>query len=122
MAAKKVEIFYPSFNKNIPQSFIIKTALGQGITTSDFQNYYVKVYELDIPLNVNIDDISSLINYFDRLFELFNSEKNPLSIDPEIQNKIKENKSHTSMSPGDVIKINDSYYYVAGFGFQKILN
>jgi len=89
---------------------------------SDFQNYYVKIYEMDIPPNVNPDDLSSLIKYFDQLYRLFNSENNPLSNNPEIQNMIKDAKSHTSMSPGDIIKINDAHYYVAGFGFQKILN
>ncbi|QKF94520.1 hypothetical protein QKU48_gp1062 [Fadolivirus algeromassiliense] len=117
----KAEILYPSHNKNIPQKFIVSLYLNPNITMNDINKYYMKIYELDIPNNINIDNEESLHKYLEELFSLFNSEQNPLST-TDLQEKIKINKLHTSMSMGDVVKIMNNYYFVSGFGFKKIIN
>lgn len=81
---------------------------------NDLNTYYVNVY--DEPLNINMDND----NILNDLFELFNSEtENPLS-SIEYQNKIKQYHTHTSMSVGDIIKLNNDYYVVAIRGFTKL--
>jgi hypothetical protein len=52
-------------------------------------------------------------------FELFNSEKNPLS-SIEKQKYIRDNKLHTSMSVGDIININNEYWICCGIGWKKL--
>lgn len=114
----KAEIYYPSLN-NIPENFAINLFLMPNITMDDFNKYYIKVCSVDIPNNVDLTVEKSINEFLESLFELFNSENNPLT-NKKMQKHIIKNKLHTSMSMGDVIKIMDMYYYVANFGFKTI--
>ena len=57
--------------------------------------------------------------YLEKIFRKFNSRENPLST-RDNQEKIKSLETHTSMSVGDVIQINDKYYSVSGEGFHQV--
>ena len=48
--------------------------------------------------------------YLDQVFQLFNSEKNPILADEDKMREIKANKSHTSMSVGDVVVLQDKIF------------
>ena len=48
--------------------------------------------------------------YLDKLFQLFNSDKNPILADEDKMREIKANKSHTSMSIGDVVVLQDKTF------------
>lgn len=118
---RKAEIFYVSSKNKLSQSFILKMYVNPTVTMDDFDKYYMKIYETIIPSNINTEDEKSVDEYLESLYNIFNSEKNPLS-SPFYQRIIKNNKLHTSMSMGDVIKVGTNYYYGAGFGFHKITN
>ena len=75
-------------------------------------NYYYCIYEY-------VADNKETFLILDDIFELFNSDNNPLS-NPGIQGIIFQYKLHTSMSIGDIIKLNDEYYVVRSSGFMKI--
>ena len=54
------------------------------------------------------------------IFSIMNTQDNPMST-KEMQNWIKENKvSHTSMSVGDVIELNNKTYVCATVGWKEI--
>ena len=118
---EKAEIFYVSSKNKLSQSFIVKMYVNPTVTMDDFNKYYMKIYETNIPNTINIENEKSLNQYLESLYNIFNSDKNPLSA-PFYQKIIKNNKLHTSMSMSDVIKIGTNYYYAAGFGFHKITN
>jgi hypothetical protein len=86
--SRKVEIFYYSFNKEQEVKALIIKLFNNIITKEEFKNYYMKIYEMDIPPNINIENEKSM---------------------------------HTSMSVGDIIKINDHYFGVSSFGLKKII-
>jgi hypothetical protein len=74
----KAEIYHYCINKNTPQDFILNVLLGQNITDNEFPKYYVKLFEMD----VSSKDLSTeklQYEYLESLFELFNSEANPLA-------------------------------------------
>ena len=48
--------------------------------------------------------------YLDVLFRLFNSDKNPILEDAEKMQEIRKNKSHTSMSTGDIVVLQDQTF------------
>lgn len=75
---------------------------------------YVKVHEDKINTNNEGD-----LEVCDELFRLFNSDKNPLL---NKQNFIRENKTHVSMSVGDIIFIDDDYYICRTMGFTMLQN
>ena len=83
---------------------------------SEIQDNYVKVYEETIK-SVNDDDI---LDKLEDIFAKFNNDDlNPLSgsVNSERQQFITQNRLHTSISVGDIIKYNDKIYIVAGCGF-----
>lgn len=118
----KMEIYYYCLHKNTPQDFIANLFFNQSqkITKDEFTKYYVKVFETNVPLSQNLNDEKSKNRYLQSLFEIFNSEENPLAFE-KYQKIIRENNSHTSMSVGDMIKLNDILYRVSGFGFTEVL-
>lgn len=75
---------------------------------------YVKVYNGEI--NTNNTETEEVCN---KIFNLFNGDDNPLSTQSK-QNFIRENNTHTSMSIGDIIYINDGYYICRTMGFSKL--
>lgn len=81
---------------------------------SYLDKYYVNVF--NETTSVNNKDIHCLL---EGLFARFNSEENPLSSE-EKQKLIREHNTHTSMSLGDVVKVNDKYYVAAQIGFQNL--
>ena len=48
--------------------------------------------------------------YLDQLFRFFNSDKNPILENEEKMREIRNNKSHTSMSTGDVVILQDQTF------------
>ena len=48
--------------------------------------------------------------YLDKLFKIYNSEKNPILADEAKMREIKLNNTHTSMSMGDVIVLQDQTF------------
>lgn len=82
------------------------------INMNYIDRYYVNVFNEIISTSLEDEEL------LEELFEKFNSEDNPLQSE-EKQRMIGENNSHTSMSVGDVIKLNDQYYSVGKSGFLK---
>ena len=115
-----VKIHYPCFSK-APQSFMVKVMLSANVTKSDIQKYYKSVYQTQLSkYSCELVDDNDVNCYLQSLFELFNSDNNPLST-KEHQQYIKENELHTSMSVGDVISVNERFY-VVGMGFKEVIN
>jgi hypothetical protein len=75
--------------------------------------YYVCLYEF------RTDIKEEIMIFLEKLFARFNSEENPLCA-PKYQEKIKSFLSHTSMSVGDVVQIDNDYYVINGIGFKKL--
>lgn len=110
----QANIYYPSHD------IVINPWDTSSITSQIVNKYYIKMCEVDIPGDVVLDNESSLYEYLESLFALFNSEDNPLCSE-DSQDYIIKNKLHTSMSIGDIIKINDKSYCASTFGFTEIL-
>ena len=108
-----INIYYPSHSKNIEMSALTRIIMAK-IEVSDLNKYYECIYSYTSNIQVNDIDI-----YLEHIFELFNSDNNPLSA-PKYQTIIKNLKAHTSMSVGDVIQVDDNYYVVDGLGFKEL--
>lgn len=100
---------------------------AQNITESDFTEIYInpeKILTEDYVRtkyeNVYEEDVSEVIlnigDYLEKIFQKFNSNKNPLINNLSIREKVK----HTSMSVGDVIELNNIMYVVCICGFVEI--
>lgn len=76
---------------------------------------FFKRYWRKLPVK---EDIHS-INDFELIFKKYNLNNPYSSVDG--QRIIKEYKTHTSMSIGDVIKVNNTYYMVSNLGFRKLI-
>jgi hypothetical protein len=84
-------------------------------TLQEFHWNYTKVYSISIVKKRMKND--TILN---NLYERFNTSANPLST-PDSQQMLRaENVRHTSMSMGDIIKINSSYFIVRSIGFKKL--
>ena len=90
------------------------------ITKDEIYKYYMKMCEVSIPDIVDIKNDKAVDEYLDKLFKEFRSQNNPL-LKEEHQMIIRENKLHTSMGVGDIIGLEGSFYYLAGYGFGKML-
>lgn len=115
----KVKIHYLCHQNNLPSDFLIKLYIKPTITREIFDEFYKSIYDEILPNNINLNNENEIMDYIENLFFTFNSDNNPLS-SPNIQKKLKEFNSHTSMSMGDIVQINNDYYMVAGVGFNKI--
>lgn len=111
----KIEIYYLCY-ENTPSSFVIKQYIKVNVSNDEFKKYYIKVFENECDDNLKENKI--IFKHLESLFSLFNFEKNPL-INDDSQKFIINNKLHTSMSIGDIIKINEQYYCCAAMGFEK---
>jgi hypothetical protein len=89
------------------------------LTKTMIKDRYICFYESNVPENVDVNNKANLYEFLENIFRTFNSEDNPLN-DQVIQKKIRELKSHTSMSVGDVVLVNNVYYYVGCTGFGKL--
>lgn len=116
----KIEIYYYGDLKLIPENVLTEILFGRA-TKDMIDNYYVKVYEY----SDTIGDINSdiIYEYFEMVFRKFNDENlNPLSysVSKENQQRVRDLKTHTSMSVGDVIKINTEIYVITIDGPKKV--
>src|SRR5581483_1584588 len=103
----RTEVFYLSYEKTDDVK-ISQIMLGHYLPSKEeIDNNYVSVCTFD----------SESSN--EELFELFNSDDNPLT-NESCQDFLCKHKLHTSMSVGDMIRRDDDYYVVAGIGFQKL--
>jgi len=111
MAESNVTIFYPAKSKMTENKFAL-IMLGMHVPTKGDLASYITVDQF----KAKIDDTRS---YLESLFQKYNSKENPLSC-KEKQKLIRESNSYTSMSVGSIVKINDEYWVVKGFGWEKI--
>ena len=82
------------------------------ITTSFYKRNWRAIYTLPVSSNRKAE--------MEKIFSLLNSPSNPLS-SRENQNFIREKGlRHTSMSVGDIIRIQYRYYIVANSGFLRL--
>ena len=106
-----IQIYYPSV-KFLPDAmfgFMLKPPTAEEFKT------FIKVYDATYDIeDIQDGDISSIL---EGLYELFNSDKNPLG---DQQDFVKEDLLATSMTTGCVILLNNVKYVVAGIGFKKL--
>jgi hypothetical protein len=103
---------YPAKVKMTDNKFAF-IMLGMQVPTMDDLASYITVDQFKADVG---DDTKA---YLESLFRKYNSDENPLSCE-EKKKLIRENNSYTSMSVGSVVKINDEYWVVKGFGWGKI--
>ena len=87
----------------------------------DFEKDYVKL-PITIPYDKTIDAESNLGIAFGILNDAYQYTPNPMS-QPIHQQWIRDNLKphpHTSMSVGDIIKIEDEYWIAKGVGWEKL--
>lgn len=114
MTTKIIKVYYLCHSSNPPHILIVKLLINPRVTVDEIEQYFKCVYETTATISTD-----NIFEYLEELFTLFNSDDNPLST-TECQKFIRENKSHTSMSVGDVISIDGDYYIVDGMGFKSI--
>lgn len=118
----KVKVYYLSKWKDFVRKYglnTINTLLVSNETdlkTVQFdQDYYLEMCENTIEKeSFSEEDIFGIL---EDIFREFNSDNNPLV---NHQEYIRNNDSHTSMSVGDLIKLDDRLYIVASMGFLEI--
>ena len=108
-----IRIYYYTDDVCKNEEDLLNIILRGEVNGNTFIKYYVEVYSL------NEEILTSIESFLDMIFSRFNDESNPLST-KECQEKIKEKNSHTSMTVGDIIKIDNEYYIVASMGFKKL--
>lgn len=109
----KVAIYYISLKNLSNKSFLDMYLNPQSVITSrEFNEHYTKVYDMELPNSIDLNDEHSVNSYLESLFEKFNSDENPLAIN--------DNKIHTTMSVCDIIQLDKKFYCVCGFGFKEI--
>ena len=119
-----VKILYLCDVQNVPTDKRNKIIFGT-VEMEDVEQYYKCVYEYEI------DKVDNVGLFLEEIFEQFNVraypdgdsdndiDLNPLC-DAKYQKLIKEYKTHTSMSIGDIICLDDDYYVVQPMGFNKM--
>jgi hypothetical protein len=111
---KKIKIYYHCESKKMSIEDRIEIQIFGKVTYDLMKKYHICVYEYN-DVCIYVTD-----KHLNKIFKRFNDQKtNPLCF-PESQNLLKRYKSHTSMSIGDVISIDDVCYSVSQFGFKKI--
>lgn len=106
MSSTKIYYYKPHFAKYID----FNLSFRDNFAIDFMEKNYECVYTIeDLP-----DDNVNIMDYFEELFALFNSDNNPLCF---INNR---GFIHTSMSIGDVILHKDKFYIVDEFGFTEI--
>ena len=99
-----------------------------GITVENLNKTHVKMprdYVKEAPLVdlINFYD-GKIEGFLEELFSMYNNDegsrrRNPFG-HPECQKFIRENKTHTSMSVGDVIQINEKYFVCENEGWREL--
>lgn len=91
--------------------------LGRYPTKNDFKKDWKK-----LPISIPYYKRMSLNENLNNTFKILNTIGNPMET-PENQRWIRKNlhpHPHTSMSVGDIVKINKKYYIVLGIGWKKM--
>jgi tRNA G26 N,N-dimethylase Trm1 len=97
--------------------------------TNDISKTHVKVYESLTNVETNQDDVFSAFNsdeynplsYTNKTGKVCVIDKDTLGTGAEFQEAMKQDKvecGHTSMSVGDIVAINDTYYLCKDFGWE----
>jgi hypothetical protein len=74
--------------------------------------------EVDVIIpNEEIKDVNEFLN---DMFYIYNSSVAPAIISDKIRTGEIVNVGHSSMSVGDIIKVDDDMYIVEGVGFRKL--
>jgi len=96
---------------------VIENMSQPRVTLKDISDYYESIYSAKT--TEKITSQKEINKYLDYLFNLFNSNSNPLYAKDHQQN-IQDLRLHTSMSIGDVIQFDDIYYVIDKKGFTQI--
>lgn len=115
-----VKIYYYSKFRSIPPHIFSEIASFGHVTKELMEKYHVLVYEYED--TVPTTDFYPL-EYIDRIYTKFNKyEENPLSglVSSTNQKRIEDLDTHTSMSIGDIIQLDQDMYTVTQFNFVKI--
>ena len=112
-----INIWYYSLSSLVKTGDVTRITLTEDVRLADISQHYVKVLTLrDKDATKNMDEI----------FALLNSDKNPLSGNPEAQALIGKHGSHTSMTVGDVMELVPEgddpvmWFSVGGTGFNLL--
>jgi len=119
----RIRVFYPTRNKeiNYDRDWSIKVSYKEEFPTkADVLKDYKELPISDFWNTIDLDVKTFKPWLLDKIFQLMNDYKtNPLSSE-EMQKWIRENKvRHTSMSVGDVIAIDDTFYVCANEGWKE---
>lgn len=110
----QIQIFYSTDKIYEDYSMVL---LGK-VNITHIDSCYTNIFNETNSIVLNNEDETDCL--LENLFVRFNStDVNPLQSE-EAQKMIKQNKTHTSMSLGDIIKLNDKYYMLGMLGFQKL--
>ena len=112
-----MEIYYWKNTKWLEAvSFADDKELGRYPTKAEFKRDWKK-----LPISIPYYKMLSLDENLSSVFEIMNT-RNPMGT-PEKQRWIRKNLQphpHTSMSVGDVVKVNKKYYLVLDVGWKKM--
>ena len=104
----RYEIYYN--RKDSPFSFGIQ---GRPQNLNDIKTWYVKVYTKNMRGKI-------VENNLERIFSGFNLSTNPLGT-KKMQQWIREHDvAHTSMSVGEIVKVDGEWWYCADVGWEKM--
>lgn len=108
----KVNIFYWTFD--LP----VKLRLCERLPTEEeFKKYYVSV----CTMTLDTHDCDDLYDQLQEILELFSSQtENPLKKSQFHEQWIRDNKLHFTMGMSDIIKFDDTYYFITNNGFKMI--
>jgi hypothetical protein len=101
---KKNKVYYWKHEKSM--DYMIE---GKTPTKTEFEKDYAK-----LPVETKEKDL-------DKIWEDYNVGKSHHKLGTkEMQNWIRKNTGHTSMSVGDVVQINGDYYIARDVGWEKL--
>jgi hypothetical protein len=68
------------------------------------------------------DSYSSKLELCEAAFNFFNWVHSNFTAPSEVNSFCRDNETHASMSVGDIVQINDTYWLCKSFSFQEITN
>jgi len=120
----KLEIKYPkkrskerNFNKDWDVRVLYK---GEFPTIKEIENNYVTLPITEFWDQIGLTEETFETWILDKVFKLMNQDNTNPMTRPEMQEWIRKNTTHTSMSVGDVIKVDNKYYVCKDIGWKEI--
>jgi len=120
----EVRIFYPKRTpeENLKSSWYMKVCYHNELPTVDqIKNDYEQLpISKEYWQENKVSEFPNCQYTLETLFEIFNTGLNPMSA-PEMQQWIRDNKvTHTSMSVGDVVALDNDYFICDVEGWTKL--